>query len=105
MGAGVVCTSFNQMGSTLDSGNMGWGLLSTGNSVYLRANSQNAAGPLSDAFPISEGTRIGILVDADRGSLMFFHNGTFKLSHNVSLRGHALLPALSVIADTVLTIK
>jgi len=101
---GVVTSTFIQVGGALDASGLGWALGFISDAVQLRQGGQ-AVATLSDAFPITEGTRIGILVDSERGSLMFFHNGEFKLAHTASMKGHALFPALSVCADTVLKIK
>ncbi|CAK9102549.1 Hypothetical protein SCF082_LOCUS47923 [Durusdinium trenchii] len=101
---GVTTSAFATPHAILDSGNQGAGLGFINQVVTMRSNGQSGSA-LTESFPIFQGTRIGVFVDADRGSLMFFHNGTFKCSHSASFKGQSLLPAFSVLADTALTIK
>jgi len=101
---GVTTTANGNANAVLDANNQGYGLSYTNATVSIRSN-QNAHTNVTQSFPISNGTRLGVLVDTHRGSLMFFHNGTFKCSHHSSIKGLCLLPALSVCADTKLTIK
>lgn len=65
--------------TVLDASNQGYGLSYTNATVSIRSN-QNSHTNVTQSFPISNGTRLGVLVDTHRGSLMFFHNGTFKCS-------------------------
>jgi len=103
---GVVASNFTNLGSFLDSSNAGWGIYhNSAGAVFLRANGANQGNSYAEAFPIDTGTRVGVLVDADRGSLLFFRNGVFKMSHMNSMKGQALLPALSVHTDATLTIR
>lgn len=103
---GVVATCFTNLSSFLDSANSGWGVYhNSAGAVFLRANGSNQGSSYAEVFHIEEGTRIGILVDADRGTLLFFRNGCFKMSHMSSVKGQALLPAVSVYSDAVLTIR
>lgn len=103
---GVVASGFANLGSFLDSASSGWGLYhNSAGAVFLRANGANQGNSYADAFPIEGGTRIGLLVDADRGALLFFRNGVFRMTHMASLKGTPLLPALSVYTDATLTIR
>mmetsp|Transcript_56690 Transcript_56690/g.165884 ORF Transcript_56690/g.165884 Transcript_56690/m.165884 type:complete len:403 (-) Transcript_56690:190-1398(-) len=103
---GVVASSFTNLGSFLDSSNAGWGIYhNSAGAVFLRANGANQGNSYAEAFPIDTGTRIGVLVDADRGSLLFFRNGIFKMSHMTTIKGQALLPALSINTDATLSIR
>eukprot|EP00434_Breviolum_minutum_P004577 symbB.v1.2.004034.t1/scaffold228.1/size260974/3 len=91
---GVTTTANGNANTVLDASNQGYGLSYTNATVSIRSN-QNAHTNVTQSFPISNGTRLGVLVDTHRGSLMFFHNGTFKCSHHSSIKGLCLLPALS----------
>lgn len=103
---GVAASSFTNLGSFLDSSNAGWGIYhNSAGAVFLRANGANQGNSYAEAFPIDTGTRVGVLVDADRGSLLFFRNGIFKMSHMNSIKGQSLLPALSINTDATLTIR
>jgi len=101
---GVVDASFNGVHNYLDAGNLGWGIHLSGSTINLRANNSNVA-DMSGSFPIDKGVRIGTLVDVDRGTLMFFLNGVFKVSHPHSMKGRVLFPAFSIYGDTELAIR
>lgn len=96
-------TNLNQV---LDAVNLGTGLYFQGaGNVFLRNGQQIIGATLAHEFPIAQDSRIGVMVDAERGCLMFFYNGLFKMSHPVSVKDKILLPAISVNADTTLCIK
>lgn len=102
---GVAATGGSNMHTCLDAGNVGWGLIfdNSGN-VYLRTNGHSAGQIPSATFPVDTDTKIGVMYDAIRGSLMFFLAGQFKTAHPTNLRNTVLYPALSVYADTNLSI-
>lgn len=103
---GVVSTQFSGLNSFLDSDSNGWGIYhNSAGAVFLRSGGSNHGNSYAEVLPMAKGTKIGILVDADRGSLLFFHNGQFRLSHLTNVKGQELLPALSVYTDAVLTLK
>jgi len=103
---GVVATGASNVHTCLDAGNVGWGLhFDNSRNVYLRTNGQSAAQIPSATFPVDTDTKIGIMYDAIRGSLMFFLAGQFKTAHPTNLRNTVLYPALSVYADTELSIR
>lgn len=102
---GVVATGASNIHTCLDIGNVGWGLIfdNSGN-VNLRTNGQSVAQIPRTTFLIDTDTKIGIMYDAMRGSLMFFLGGQFKTAHPTNLRNTVLYPAFSVYADTELSI-
>eukprot|EP00930_Biecheleria_cincta_P042022 TRINITY_DN28896_c0_g1_i1.p1 TRINITY_DN28896_c0_g1~~TRINITY_DN28896_c0_g1_i1.p1 ORF type:complete len:409 (-),score=59.10 TRINITY_DN28896_c0_g1_i1:9-1235(-) len=103
---GVVSRQFSGLNSFLDSDSNGWGIYhNSAGAVFLRSGGSNHGNSYAEVLPMAKGTKIGILVDADRGSLLFFHNGQFRLSHLTNVKGQELLPALSVYTDAVLTLK
>jgi len=102
---GVVDTSFKNANSFLDSSKLGWGIYHrNGGRCSLRGDSSDLE-DISGRFPIYKGMRLGTLVDVDRGSLMFFLDGYFKLSHPMSIKDRVLFPALSILGATELAIR
>eukprot|EP00931_Biecheleriopsis_adriatica_P056549 TRINITY_DN33507_c0_g1_i1.p1 TRINITY_DN33507_c0_g1~~TRINITY_DN33507_c0_g1_i1.p1 ORF type:complete len:419 (+),score=76.17 TRINITY_DN33507_c0_g1_i1:165-1259(+) len=103
---GVVSTQFTSLNSYLDCDSNGWGIYhNSAGAVFLRAGGANHGNSCAEVFPMENGTRVGVLVDAERGTLLFFHNGDFKMSHMMNIKGQDLLPALSVYTDAVLTVR
>lgn len=84
--------------------NLGWCVYQNDGEVTLRQDNAKKAGPW-DSFQIVASSHVGVLFDADLGSLSFYLDDECKVSFPTSLKGRELFPAISTYCDTVLEIK